>query len=431
MSEWQVTQDFSGAVVPPEELVSKAFVAYASSIDSIFQLDIERFRGRSYTFLLHVFARVYSYFHAKSFIRAKGKVTAVEIADAEKACIKASMHHTKPAFVEGKLKSLGAQVDEEGIISVHSRAAAEMKLHYGNDRFPILMSNDPLAFIWMQHIHIEDHSGVTRTLAKSRRKFWIVRGRRLAEKIKNSCYRCRLTDKLLAAQKMAPLPTTRTQIAPIFHSVSLDLLGPIEIHDTVKKITRKKVWGIIIDCTVTRAVHLDITEDYGTDSILMALRRFTTIRGCPGKIHSDQGSQLIAASKDIAPLVQDWDWNPIHEWAAQKQIKWTLTPAEGQHQNGLSESLIKLTKRTIKHKITGNVLSALQLQTAFYEIATIINSRPISVDSGSDPDCPSPITPNHLILGRATADVPQGHFDHEGSKNHAKRFQAIQEIVTS
>ena len=43
MSEWQVTQDFSGAVVPPEELVSKAFVAYASSIDNIFQLDIERF----------------------------------------------------------------------------------------------------------------------------------------------------------------------------------------------------------------------------------------------------------------------------------------------------------------------------------------------------------------------------------------------------
>ncbi len=59
-----------------------------------------------------------------------------------------------------------------------------------------------------------------------------------------------------------------------------------------------------------------------------------------------------------------------------------------------------------------------------------MNTRPISIVSGSDPDCPTPITPNHLIIGRASTDVPQGPFDHEKSKSHTKRFRSIQDLVT-
>ena len=53
--------------------------------------------------------------------------------------------------------------------------------------------------------------------------------------------------------------------------------------------------GMIFNRTITRAIHLDLTEDYGTDG-------FATILGYPGDIHSDQASQLIAAAKDIAEL---------------------------------------------------------------------------------------------------------------------------------
>ena len=49
-----LTQDITGAVIPPEELTDKAIVAFACSIDNIY--NIERFRGRSYTFLLRVTA---------------------------------------------------------------------------------------------------------------------------------------------------------------------------------------------------------------------------------------------------------------------------------------------------------------------------------------------------------------------------------------
>ena len=89
------------------------------------------------------------------------------------------MTRTKVAFTEGKLRSLGACINNEGVIHINS-----MSSHYSIDTFPILLFNDPLSYIWMQHIHNEDHTGITTTVAKSRRKYWIARGRKLAEKIK-------------------------------------------------------------------------------------------------------------------------------------------------------------------------------------------------------------------------------------------------------
>ena len=227
---------------------------------------------------------------------------------------------------------------------------------------------------------------------------------------------------------MAPLPKTRHAIAPTFYNTSLDLFGPIEIKDTVKQRSRKKVWGVIFSCTVTRAMYLDLTEDYSTDAILQVIRRFVTVRGCPSEIQSDQGSQLIAAAKDIGELFKKWDWKTIHDLAANNTIKWMLAPAEGQHQNGLSESLIKSVKRSIKHKICGHTLTFSELQMTLFEIANIINSRPLGIITGSDPEIPRPITPNDLILGRASSDVPQGPYD--TTKSITKRFCFLQNLVT-
>ena len=429
--EWPLTQDTKGTAIPEEETQKLALVAATASQAQSY-IDINRFRGRSYVLLVRTIALVFQIRHSRSFKAAFEPIDYREIKLAERAIIKMSMILTKRDFDEGKFKSLGATVNEEGIICVKSRAENAMKNHYGCEEFPILTYKDPLSQIWMTEVHNEDHSGITRTVAKSRRKFWIVRARRLAEFVKRHCYTCRLLDAELAQQKMAPLPQSRTKIAPPFFIISMDLFGPIIIRDTVKKRVHKKVWGAIFNCTVTRAIYLDLTEDYGTDSILQTIRRFTSIRGCPSEIQSDQGSQLIAAAKDIAELVANWDWQPIQQWAVNHQIKWTLAPAEGPHQNGLSESLIRSVKRTVKHKITNNnILTFAQLQTVLFEVANIVNSRPIGITSGSDPEQPNSITPNHLILGRATADVPQGPFDVGQSKNTNKQFRFLQSLVDS
>ena len=130
----------------------------------------------------------------------------------------------------------------------------------------------------------------------------------------------------------------------------------------------------LFNCVTTRALHTALTADYGTDAILQTIRRFTAIRGCPSEFRSDQGSQLMSAAKEIQELVTDWKWAEVSDWCTDQRIKWTVFPAEGQHQNGLSESLVKSVQRSIKHKIGKNVLSFSELQTALLEIANIINS---------------------------------------------------------
>ena len=119
-----------------------------------------------------------------------------------------------------------------------------------------------------------------------------------------------------------------------------------------------KVWGFVANCAVTRAIHIDLTDSYSTDSILQTIRKFITLRGCPAEIISDQGSQMKAAAQDIT---KDWDWSIVSNWANSNKIKWSMVPAEGQHQNGLSESLVKSIKRSIKHVIGESILSFSEL----------------------------------------------------------------------
>ena len=239
----------------PEEETQNVVIVGATTQLKTSNIDLSRFKGRSYILLLRTFARVLKIATSRppSFTEAFKTINLAEIQLAEESIIKLSMVYTKRELDAGKLKSLGALINSKGIICVKSRAESAMKSHYDNEEFPILTYKDPLSQIWMTEVHREDHSGISRTVAKSRRKFWIIRARRLAAFVKNHCYTCRLLDIKLAQQKMAPLPQSRTKIAPPFYVISMDLFGPIVIRDIVKRRTHKKVWGVIFNCTVTRA----------------------------------------------------------------------------------------------------------------------------------------------------------------------------------
>ena len=62
-----------------------------------------------------------------------------------------------------------------------------------------------------------------------------------------------------------------------------------------------------------------------------------------------------------------------------------------------------------------------------FEVANILNSRPIGIISGSDPDQPNALTPNDLLLGRSSNEVPQGPFDRVAK--FAKRYSFVQSLV--
>jgi hypothetical protein len=66
------------------------------------------------------------------------------------------------------------------------------------------------------------------------------------------------------------------------------------------------------------------------------------------------------------------------------------------------------------------------MATVFAEVKSIVNSRPLTYMS-DDPNDLRPLTPNHLVRGRASPDIPHGPY--EDTKNSRKRFQYTQTIA--
>ena len=418
VDQWPVTKDIgkSHNRCSSCQVLNVEISANVTAKDNVMEqvFDFESLKRHTYDFVVKLVAIVFKLLSTeKSFVRPELSVE--DLNSAEAYIIQQSMVKTKELLKKGHLKSLRAEEGADGIIRLGCRALEGLTKCYENNDFPILAYKDPIAFLWMKKVHRENHSGVLSTVARSRRKFWIIKGARLAAQIRRSCYLCRLIDKMLASQLMAPLPSSRQMMSPTFHEISLDLFGPFEIRETVNKRKRKKVWGIIFNCLASRALHIDVTEDYGAVSVIETVRKFTSLRGSPAKIHSDKGSQLLSAAEELKA------------WALSRKIEWVPVPAEGQHQNGTSEALIKSVKRSLCHVIGANVLTFSSLQMVFYEVADLLNSRPIGIISRSDPTQPTAITPNHLLLGRSTSEVVIGSFDNDRNPN--KRLAFLQSIV--
>ena len=189
--------------------------------------------------------------------------------------------------------------------------------------------------LFLKHLHEKyKHCGPDRMLHHARCSgVWICHGMKTCRAIRNSCMICRITDKRRTKQLMCKVKEFRTTPAAVFSTTSLDLWGPVPIRDNViKKQTRQhtiqKAWGIIFVCLHTGAIHLDLCEDYSTESVLACLRRFVATRGQPRKFISDQGSQLKAAakrSKETEEIIYP-EWDKVA--AGMPGVEWVFTPVQ-------------------------------------------------------------------------------------------------------
>ena len=336
------------------------------------------------------------------------------------------MQHEFKSNWRNRFKRLGPNLRDDGVIIVGNRITRWIKEIWGKDTLILLPSKSYFSRLVVLEVHNSNHDGVDTTVAKVRNDYWIPRLPRLAQEIRKSCYRCRLEDKKLCEQQMGQLPIERLKPSPPFYYTGVDLFGPIMIKDTVKKRTKMKCYGVIFNCFTTRAIYIDIACGYDTDNFLLVLRRFISIRGCPDQIRSDAGSQIIAASKEWKALFENLDIERINNFVSKYGMTWIVNKSgDAPWQNGCSESLIRLTKRNIASAIGTNVLTINELQTSLFEIASLLNERPIGMRAGDPTE--SYICPNDLLMGRASKDAPIGEFN--VNLKLLKRLAICQEIV--
>ena len=425
IEEWNVKESklFEFEDISKINIMSSKIVLNVPNMN-MFQID----RFNTSKKLIRVTARVINIIKKKSFKAVLSPPSSEEIRIAELAWIKYSQYDIAENW-DIRFRRLGPFKENE-IIHVGSRILNWMKNNWNNDSFILLPCDHEFTKLFVKDMHDIDHAGIESTIAKIQSRFWIPKVRVLLRNIKNRCVVCRYLDKITIGQSMGPLPEKRLKPSPPFYNSALDLFGPFLIKDTVKGRCRKKVFGVIINCLVTRASYIDLVEGYDADSFLTTLRRFVSIRGYPKTMYSDSGTQLKLANKELQAMAKEWNLNNVTEFGSNEGMTWSFTKsADAPWENGCSEAMVKLIKKAMTRVIGTTILTFSELQTVLFEISNLLNSRPIGLKPGSDPDRGAYLCPNDLLLGRASINVP--NYSVSSSINVKARQNFINEITNS
>ena len=276
------------------------------------------------------------------------------------------------------------------------------------------------------------HRSIVSTLARSRSKVWIPRGRDLAKKVVNNCYTCKKTKKSLMEQQMGTMREEELSVCPPWTYVSLDFAGPILVKGEVNKRSRMKCWILIYCCRSTRAVYLLATPGYSTADFLSKHVEFIARNGSPLTIVSDRGSQMVSAGivlaeKDKPDVAIDWS----KVTTSNSVTNWEFVPVGGQHRNGIPESTVKVMKKSLGLALHPSInLTYSELVTLLAQISQSINSRPLSLQpisiSSQQEDVLLPLTPNHLLLARSTPEVRDISFSPDS--RFTTRLNYVEEV---
>jgi len=117
------------------------------------------------------------------------------------------------------------------------------------------------------------------------------------------CMMCRRLKAKVAQQIMAPLPLhTMTTSLRAFTKIAVNFGGPFTTMQGRGK-SRQKRYICLFTCLSPRAVHLEMAYGLDVDSFLNALNRMMNRRGVPSEIISDNGTNFVAANKELCELV--------------------------------------------------------------------------------------------------------------------------------
>lgn len=275
----------------------------------------------------------------------------------------------------------------------------------------ILPKNCPIVAKYIMDIHkSNEHAGTGYIHSILKERFILPQGRNQIRKTIRSCVARRCVKPRLLAQQQAPLPEKRVDNAAPFESVAVDLFGPMMVHHKCSHHDcphpkEEKVHCALFTCFHSRAVHLELVENTGTEEFINALRAFVARRGTPTTIYSDNAKGFKASSKEVRRLYESINWTKVKEEGIKRNIEWFFSTEKAPHQNGLCERMVRTVKNPLRIVIGAARLTKNQLRLILQEVEAVVNNRPLGTTSNNPEDL-TPITPMELINGRRLEQLP-------------------------
>nr|XP_017209156.1 uncharacterized protein LOC101887079 [Danio rerio] len=328
-----------------------------------------------------------------------------------------------------RLYNLNTFVDQDGLLKVGGRLC-EASIPNAV-KYPVILPKEhQLTKLLIADCHEKmAHQGKGMTINEIRsRGFWITGVNRTVASFVRQCVRCRKLRGPTEEQKMANLPSERIEPSPPFTYSGMDVFGPFI---TCKGRKSNKRYGLLFTCFCCRAIHIEMLDDMSTDAFINGLRCFIALRGAVHQIRCDQGSNFIGARNEFTKAMEEIDTNRLVTFLAEKQCDFVFNAPHSSHTGGVWERQIRTVRSVLRSTLSQSSgrLDDSSLRTFFYEAMSIVNSRPLTVDSLTDPSSPEPLTPNHLLTLKPTQALPPpGKFVREDVYAR-KRWRHVQYLA--
>ena len=217
------------------------------------------------------------------------------------------------------IKQLNLFLDENQFIRCEGRL--ENSTLPKEAKKPILLpSKHRFTELIIQVVHERvHHNGIRETLNSVRETYWILRGRETVKRVLRRCVLCKRMEGMSYATPREPsLPSSRVSDEAPFTNTGVDFAGPLLITDNEQTM---KSYVCLFTCASTRAVHLELQKSLSADMFLQAFRRFTSRRGTPRKLISDNAKTFKAAAKEISKISRA---EKVQSYFADQGVVWAF-----------------------------------------------------------------------------------------------------------
>ena len=260
---------------------------------------------------------------------------------------------------------------------------------------PVYLENRLFVEKLIRHVHEQTlHLGVASTMGAIREEWWISRLRSLVKKMINGCHTCKVfSTKPYGKTDTSPLPHFRTEASKPFHTTGIDVAGPLTYK--IKWDKQGKASILIFTCSVTRAVHLEVTKSLTAEEFRDKLNAFISRKMRPQRIVSDNAAVFKTTAQRIKKIRKSEE---LQDFMATQRITWQFNLAKSPWWGGMYERIIKEVKKTLYKTLAKTQLTFEQLSAVVMDIERHLNNRPVTYIE-SDGGEPRVLTPSTILWG--------------------------------